>query len=90
MIVNWTEALRQGPAGGAWGRVIAFEPCPFRLEEIAIDVSFWHGELDALAPLDGAEFLASKIPTSKVTIWPGEGHIAIARHWGEILDALVT
>jgi pimeloyl-ACP methyl ester carboxylesterase len=82
------EALRQGPAGPAWERVIAFEPCPFRLEEILVDVFLWHGRLDVMAPCEAAEFLASRIPNCRVTIWPDEGHIAIARHWDEILGAL--
>ena len=82
------EALRQGPAGGAWARVIAFEPCPFQLEEIFVDLHIWHGELDVLAPSATAEFLASRIPNCTFTIWPDEGHIGIARHWDEILKAL--
>lgn len=84
------EALRQGPLGGAWARVISLEPCPFRLEEISVEVLLWHGALDALAPCGAGEFLASRLPNCKATFWPDEGHIGIARHWGEILDALVA
>jgi len=84
------EALRQGSAGGAWARLIAFEPCPFRREEISVEVCLWHGELDVLTPRAAAEFLASRIPNCKVTIWPEEGHIGIARHWDEILDTLTA
>ena len=83
------EALRQGPAGLAWERLLAFEPCPFPLEEISVPVHVWHGRLDAIAPCAAAAFLASRIPGCKVTIWPDEGHIAIARRWDEILAALV-
>ncbi len=83
------EALRQGPAGMAWDRVIAFEPYPLRLDDISVDVYLWHGELDLVIPLDAAEFLAARIRNCNVTIWPDEGHIAIARHWDEILAALV-
>jgi pimeloyl-ACP methyl ester carboxylesterase len=82
------EALRQGPAGVAWDRVIAFEPYPLRFEDIAVEVYLWHGELDLLIPLAAAEFLASRIPNCKVVIWPDEGHIGIARHWDEILTVL--
>jgi pimeloyl-ACP methyl ester carboxylesterase len=82
------EALRQGPAGLAWERVIAFEPYPLRLEEISVEVYLWHGELDVVIPRAAAEFLAARIPNCRVTIWPDEGHLAIARHWGEILTAL--
>jgi pimeloyl-ACP methyl ester carboxylesterase len=84
------EALRQGPIGGAWARVIAFEACPFRLEEISVEVLLWHGELDVMAPCAATEFLASRIPNCKVTIWPDEGHIGIARHGDEIVDALTA
>lgn len=82
------EALRQGSAGGAWERLVAFEPFPVALEGISVDVHLWHGRLDVLAPCAPAEFLASRLPNCKVTIWPDEGHIAIARHWDEILEAL--
>jgi pimeloyl-ACP methyl ester carboxylesterase len=82
------EALRQGSAGGAWERVIAFEAFPVPLDAISVDVHLWHGRFDVLAPLAPAELLASRIPNCRVTIWPDEGHIAIARHWDEILEAL--
>jgi len=82
------EALRQGPAGIAWERVVAFEPYPLQLEEISVDVHLWHGELDLVIPRAAAEFLAARIPNCMVTIWPSEGHIAIARHWDEILTVL--
>jgi pimeloyl-ACP methyl ester carboxylesterase len=82
------EALRQGSAGGAWERVIAFEPFPISLEGLSVDVHLWHGRLDVIAPLAPAELLASRIPKCRVTLWPDEGHIAIARHWDEILEAL--
>jgi pimeloyl-ACP methyl ester carboxylesterase len=83
------EALRQGPTGLAWERLVAFEPCPFPLDDISVDVLLWHGQLDVIAPCAAAEFLAARIPNCKVTIWPDEGHIGIARHWDEILAALI-
>jgi pimeloyl-ACP methyl ester carboxylesterase len=82
------EALRQGAAGLAWERVVSFESFPVALESISVDVLLWHGELDVLAPCEPAKFLASRIPTCRATIWPDEGHIGMARHWGEILTAL--
>jgi len=84
------EALRQGPVGLGWERVVAFEPCPVRLDDISVEVFLWHGGLDVIVPCAGAEFLASRIPNCKVTIWPDEGHIGIARHWDEILEALAA
>jgi pimeloyl-ACP methyl ester carboxylesterase len=83
------EAVRQGSVGFAWGRVIGFELCPFRLQEISVEVSLWHGELDVITSRAGAKYLASKIPNCKVTIWPEDGHIGIARHWDDILQALI-
>lgn len=84
------EALRQGPVGLAWERVIAFGQYSLRLEEISVEVYLWHGELDVVIPRAAAEFLASRIPNCRVTIWPDEGHLAIARHWGEILTTLAA
>ena len=82
------EALRQGPAGLGWERLVAFEPCPFPLAGISVDVLLWHGRLDVVAPCTAAEFLADRIPTCNVTTWPDEGHLGIARHWHEILATL--
>jgi pimeloyl-ACP methyl ester carboxylesterase len=69
---------------------VSFEPSPVPLESISVDVILWHGELDVMVPCAAAKFLASRIPNCKVTVWPNEGHIGIARHWDEIHDALAS
>jgi pimeloyl-ACP methyl ester carboxylesterase len=84
------EALRQGPAGLAWDRVARFEPCPFPLDDITVDVLLWHGRLDLIVSCAAAEFLVARIPGSKLTIWEDEGHVGIARHWDEIIAALTS
>jgi pimeloyl-ACP methyl ester carboxylesterase len=84
------EALRQGPIAIGWERVVAFEPSPLRPEAIFVETYLWHGELDVVIPRAAAEFLGAKIPNCKITIWPDDGHLGIARHWDEILAALST
>lgn len=84
------EALRQGSAGLAWERVVQFEPCPFALDGLSVDIVIWHGRLDVVTSYTAAELLAARIPNRKLTIWPDEGHLGIARHWDEILEALAV
>ena len=48
------------------------------------------GEQDAGVPVEMAHRLATRIPHSSLTLYPGEGHLIVPRHWDEILTALLT
>ena len=41
-------------------------------------------------PLAMAQHLAGQIPGSSLTIYPGEGHLIVPRHWDEILAILLA
>jgi pimeloyl-ACP methyl ester carboxylesterase len=60
------------------------------LDDITVDVLLCHGRLDLIVSCAAAEFLAARIPGSKLTIWEDEGHVGIARHWDEIIAALTS
>jgi hypothetical protein len=49
-------------------------------------VTVWCGSQDPR--LKQMDFLASTIPKSSVVIWPDVGHLGMAKHWNEILDAM--
>jgi pimeloyl-ACP methyl ester carboxylesterase len=40
-------------------------------------------------PVAMARQLAARIPGSRLTVCPGEGHLIVPRHWDDILSALL-
>jgi pimeloyl-ACP methyl ester carboxylesterase len=57
--------------------------------EIAVPVRCWHAPTDPLVPIAHSEDLVRRIPDTQLERWPGEGHLAIVRHVGDVLDWLV-
>jgi pimeloyl-ACP methyl ester carboxylesterase len=49
-----------------------------------------HGSEDTMVPLAQAEALTALLPDARLTVWPGEGHLATISHVGEILDRFVA
>jgi pimeloyl-ACP methyl ester carboxylesterase len=63
----------------------------FRPQDIRIAVHLWHGEADANAPVAMGRYMATTIPNSQVSYYPGEGHLSLmAKYATEILRALAT
>jgi pimeloyl-ACP methyl ester carboxylesterase len=65
-------------------------PWGFRLEDIGVEVTLWHGELDTSTPVSMARCMASAIPRCDLKIFPDEGHFLLFNHWEEILRALLS
>jgi pimeloyl-ACP methyl ester carboxylesterase len=84
------EAFRITSDGAAWEAIMLVRPWGFRLEEIEIPVSVWHGEIDVNDPLQCGKYLEAKIPNARATFFPGEGHFLILKRWGEIFTQLVS
>jgi pimeloyl-ACP methyl ester carboxylesterase len=59
-----------------------------KLEAATGPVHIFHGDADPMVPVAHAKALAEHMPGSKLTIWPGEGHLATVTHVGEVLDVL--
>lgn len=84
------EALRGGVDGYTQDELlITVRPWGFRLEEIGVPVYLWHGELDTLAPIEGARYAARTIPSCRPRFFANEGHMLTFRHSEEILGRLV-
>lgn len=83
------ETWRQGPDAIKWELIDVFLPWGFRLADIAIPVTIWHGSQDPWVEQERIDFQADSIPDSSVVIWPDGGHLAFVKHWGEILEAVV-
>ena len=81
------EAFRQGSRGAAQDVVLLGRPWGFRLNEIKPIVMLWQGEADVLVPPAMGRYLAATIPNCQATFFPGEGHLLVADHLSEIVQA---
>jgi len=90
-IEMFQEAVRQGAVGWVDDVVRLGRPWPFRLDDVVADVRFHHGEEDANVPPQHAKELAERIATSRLRLYPGEGHISILdRPIKEIVETLLA
>lgn len=84
------EAFRQGVRGFVHETRIYVQPWGFDLTMIKPPVCIWHGDEDANVPLAMAQQLAARIPGSSLTIYPGEGHLIVPKHWDEVVATLLS
>jgi pimeloyl-ACP methyl ester carboxylesterase len=88
-IASENEAFRPGLLGFAWDVRLLTRPWGFRLEEIKVPVSIWHGTADNMTPLTMARAVASRLQKRQTHYCEGEGHLLIFSHWQEILTELI-
>ena len=84
------EAFRPGLRGLAWDARLLTYPWGFRLEDIRVPVFLWHGTADDQATVAMAQYVARKIPGSRITICTNEAHLLFFPHWEEILTQLTS
>ncbi len=87
---GFRETGRQGALGSACEWVALMQPWSFLLADISIPVHLWHGEQDSRVQLATQEFAAETIPDAHLTIWPDAGHLGMAKHWREVLEAVTA
>ncbi|MFI5314332.1 MAG: alpha/beta fold hydrolase [Myxococcota bacterium] len=63
-------------------------PWRFQLEDIAVPVHVWHGDVDVNVPVTHARWYADRIPNAKLHLCPGEGHLLFIERAAEILAAV--
>ena len=90
LIASMVESFRAGSDGSAWELRLLTRPWGFRLQDIAIPVTVWHGDADVNSPLANGSYLSHTIPDATLTVLPGEGHFLILKRWGEIICQLTT
>jgi pimeloyl-ACP methyl ester carboxylesterase len=83
------EGYRQGWEGPVQDDIVNARPWGFCLEEIALRVDIWQGDIDENVRLHHAHCLHERLPNSRLTVWEGEAHLALMVHWREVLAALV-
>lgn len=84
------EAFRQGLRGVVYETRLCVRLWGFDPAKIKPPVDIWHGDQDTNVPVVMAQRLAARIPGSRLTVFPGEGHLIVPRHWEEILARLVS
>ena len=90
-LADFREAFRNGTRGASWDLVLVARPWGFRLEEIQIPTSLWHGEVDTTIPVALARAVARAIPNCQATFVPGEGHLSLfLKYEEEILRSFCT
>jgi len=82
------ESVRQGALGWSCEAAALMAPWNFRLADISVSVHLWYGEQERAAYHEAAEFAAETIPDARLTSWPDAGHMGVAKHWHEILEAV--
>jgi pimeloyl-ACP methyl ester carboxylesterase len=90
IIAAGPEAFRQGIGGVVQEAHLCTQPWGFDPGAIEPPVYIWHGDQDSNVPVAMARHLAGQIPGSSLTIYPGEGHLIVPRHWAEILATLLA
>lgn len=84
------EAFRQGASGFVGDLTILARPWGFRLEDIAVPVFLWHGDLDDTVVPEVARYMAATIPNCTATFFPDAGHLVFARHMDTVFAAVAT
>lgn len=87
-LAMFTRACTRGTRGPLVDYATLARPWGFRVEEISVPTQCWHATDDPLVPVRHSDELAARIAGASVVRWPGEGHLAIVEHAGEILDWL--
>lgn len=83
------EAYRQGGNGPVDDSRVYASPWGFALGDIQVPTVIWQGLLDKTAVPAMGRYLASEIPNARLIELPGEGHLALYRHWGAIIKEMV-
>jgi pimeloyl-ACP methyl ester carboxylesterase len=82
------ETFRHGVQGIAWELGLLSQPWGFNVEEIQVPVHLWHGEADAIVPVEMGRYLAEHIPNCQPRFIPGAGHLWILEGYEEVLRSL--
>lgn len=90
LISSIQEGYIQGWHGPAQDDLLVNAPWGFRLEDIAVRIDFWQGELDANVPLNQGKYQHEKTPKSTLTIMPGQAHMYVLENWYMILEKLIA
>lgn len=84
------ESWRQGYQGAEKDLLLYTSDWGFAIDTIKAPVYLWYGQADKNINLGTANYYHSHIKGSKLTIYPGEGHLISISHAEEIFKTLVS
>jgi pimeloyl-ACP methyl ester carboxylesterase len=84
------SSMPNGTSGGGWDNVAWVGPWDIDLSAIAQPVLLWYADEDTFCPAGTGEWLAARLPTATLVVWPGEGHMCVMEHAREIFATLVS
>ena len=83
------ECLRQGSRGAAWDLRLYVRDFGFRLDEVRVPITLFHGELDTNAPIGVARRAAAELPAARLVTYPNDAHLStLCNHMDEVAQAL--
>jgi pimeloyl-ACP methyl ester carboxylesterase len=84
------EGYRTGWRGAAHDDAIIFQDWGFDIADIRVRIDIWHGDQDRNVPYHSGEYMHHRISNSQANFLSGEGHMFLLRHWGNVLQTLVS
>ena len=79
------ESVAQGVEAMVWDFVLATGNLGYGLKTVRTPVAIWQGLADINTPPAMARHLAERLPRCRLHEVPGEGHLCLYAHWGEVL-----
>ena len=52
-------------------------------------IDVWQGEVDANVPLNQGQYQHARLPSSRLTVLPGQGHLYLLAQWRAVLAVLL-
>jgi pimeloyl-ACP methyl ester carboxylesterase len=84
-----SESLRQGPRGAAWDLGLYVRDFGFRLDDIRMPLTLFHGKRDTNAPIAMVHRAVAELPSAKLVAYDNEAHLStLCNHMPEIAEAL--
>ena len=88
-VLDLQEGYRQGWRPPAQDDIIVNRRWGFRLEDIAVRIDIWQGEVDRNVPLHQAQYQHERIPNSRLMVVPGQAHLYLLAEWRTVLASLL-
>ena len=84
------ESMRQGTRGPAWDLGLYVREFDFRLDEIHMPLTLFHGEQDANAPIAMVRRAVAQLPTARLFTYGQEAHLStLCNHMDDVARAVV-
>ena len=85
------ECLRQGARGATWDLGLYVRDFGFRLDEVRVPLTLFHGEDDTNAPVAMVRRAVAELPDARLVTYPGEAHLStLCNHMDDVARALTA